>query len=132
VSPANPASPDPGPDPPTTLGFVESRAPSGLFPSPPPRPTFREPHPVRIGPLLTGAGVAAAWLLLIGLMATSARAYIWFTLAAATVAWACALVLVRFGDRGAAAGVALSTAVGVGVATGLVVQQWATTGWPLW
>jgi hypothetical protein len=87
---------------------------------------------VRIGSLLAGAGVAAAWLLLIGLMATSARSYIWFTLAAAIVAWACAMVLMRFGDRGAAAGVALSTSVGVAVAGGLVVQQWATTGWPLW
>ena len=87
---------------------------------------------MRIGSLLAGAGVAAAWLLLIGLMATSARSYIWFTLAAAIVAWACAMVLMRFGDRGVAAGVALSTSVGVAVAAGLVVQQWATTGWPLW
>ena len=132
MSLTNPASPDAGPDLPTTLDFVESRAPSGLFPSPPPRPTFREPHRVRIGSLLAGAGVAAAWLLLIGLMATSARSYIWFTLAAAIVAWACAMVLMRFGDRGVAAGVALSTSVGVAVAGGLVVQQWATTGWPLW
>jgi hypothetical protein len=70
--------------------------------------------------------------LLVGLLAASARAYIWFTLAAAILAWACAMVLVRYGDRGVAAGVAISTSVGVAVAGALVVQQWVTTGWPLW
>jgi hypothetical protein len=76
--------------------------------------------------------MAAAGLLLAGLLATSASAYIWITLGAAVVAWLCALALVRFGDRGAATGVALATALGVAVAVGLVVHQWVTVGWPLW
>jgi len=38
----------------------------------------------------------------------------------------------RFGDRGVAAGVAITTGMGVAVAAGLVVQRWLTVGWPLW
>ncbi len=82
--------------------------------------------------MLAGAGLTAAWLLLFGLLATSARAYIWMTLAAAAAAWLCAWVLMRFGDRGVAAGVAVTTGMGVAVAVGLVVQRWLTAGWPLW
>ena len=51
---------------------MEPRAPSGLCPSPPPRPAYREPHPVRVGAVLVGAGLTAAWLLVVGLFATSA------------------------------------------------------------
>lgn len=116
----------------TRLAVVEPRAPSGLFPSPPRRPTYREPHPVRVGAVLAGAGLTAAWLLVAGLVATSAEAYIWLTLGAAAVAWGSATVLLRLGDRGVAAGIALTTAFGVAVAMGLVVHQWVTTGWPLW
>jgi len=127
-----PASPGRVAGPATRLENVESRAPSGLFPSGPPRPTFREPHPVRVGALLSGAGLTAAWLLLLGLLATSARGYIWLTLTASVAAWLCALALMRFGDRGVAAGVAITTGMGVAVAAGLVVQRWLTVGWPLW
>jgi len=82
--------------------------------------------------LLSGAGLTAAWLLVLGLLATSARGYIWLTLTAAAAAWLCALALMRFGDRGVAAGVAITTGLGVAVAVGLVVQRWLTVGWPLW
>jgi hypothetical protein len=111
---------------------VEPRAPSGLFPSGPPRPTFREPHPVRVSAVLTGAGVAAAWMLLIGLLASGTRGYFWLTVTASLLASGGAALLVRFGDRGAAAGVAMATGVGLAVACGVVVQRWVTTGWPLW
>jgi hypothetical protein len=111
---------------------VDSRVPSGLFPSGPPRPTFREPHPVRVGAALAGAAVAAGWLLLVGLLAQTARGYFWLTTTAAIVATLVALVLVRYGDRGVAAGVAISTGVGLSAAAGLVVYEWVTTGWPLW
>ena len=114
------------------LTVVEPRAPSGLFPSPPPRPTYREPHPVRVGAVLAGAGLTAAWLLVGGLFATSAPGYIWLTLGAAAVAWGSAAALLRLGDRGVATGIALATAIGVAVAMGLAVHQWVTTGWPLW
>jgi hypothetical protein len=82
--------------------------------------------------LFAGAGVAGAWLLLFGMLATSASAYIWLTLVASVVAWVCALVLARFGDRGAAAGVAMMTSVGLVVAVGVLIEQWMAVGWPLW
>jgi hypothetical protein len=93
---------------------------------------FREPHPVRFGAVLTGAGATAAWLLLVGLLATSAPSYVWLTLAAVGVAWVVALLLLRFGDRGVATGVGLATSFGASVAVGLVLVRWMTTGWPLW
>ncbi len=111
---------------------VESRAPSGLFPSGPPRPTFREPHPVRPGAMLAGAGGAAAWLLMIGLLATSAAGYAWLTISGSVISGLVALVLVRYGDRGVAAGAAIATGFGLAVAMSVVVQRWITTGWPLW
>ena len=87
---------------------------------------------MRVSAVLTGAGVAAGWLLVAGLFSTTAMTYIWFTLTAALLAWGCAAVLMRFGDRGVATGVALATALGASVAVGLMVLQWVTTGWPLW
>jgi hypothetical protein len=111
---------------------LPSRAPSGLFPSGPHRPSFREPHPVRVGPVLAGAGIAALWLLLIGLLARSTGGYVWLTIVASIAAWICALLLARIGDRGAAVGVAIATGLGLAIAVGLVIQRWATTGWPLW
>jgi hypothetical protein len=111
---------------------VDTRAPSGLFPAGPPRPTFREPHPVRIGPTLAGAGLGALWQLLVGLLGTSVRGYIYLTLAASVVATLVAMVLMRFGDRGAATGVAISTGLGLSVAFAVVLQRWVMTGWPLW
>ncbi len=108
-------------------------APSGLFPSGPPRPRYREPHPVRLGALLAGIGAGAAWLLLPSLLARDLRGYAWITFLAGCAAWLASWLLTRIGDRGAAAGVAMSTAVGWAVATGLVAVRWAVTGdWPLW
>src|SRR5581483_11097303 len=96
------------------------RTPSGLMPSGPPRPIYREPLPVRLGPAAAGAASAALWMLLFGLLATTARSYAWLSFGAGAAAWLCAAVLARFGDRGVAVGVAVSAAVGVAVA-GVVV-----------
>jgi hypothetical protein len=82
--------------------------------------------------VFAGAGATAAWLLLVGLLATTIRSYIWLTLTAVGVAWAAAVLLLRFGDRGVAAGVGLATSVGASVAVALVVVRWVTVGWPLW
>jgi hypothetical protein len=87
---------------------------------------------VRVGPVLAGAGICALWLLLIGLLAHTAGGYVWLTLFASIVAWGCAFVLAKAGDRGAAVGVAMVTGLGLAVAVGLVVQRWIATGWPLW
>lgn len=111
---------------------MESRVPSGLFPSGPPRPTYREPHPVRLGAVVVGAGGAAAWLLILGLLATSLRGYLWVTLLASLVAWAGALLLVKYGDRGVAVGVAVATAIGMSIGFVLLIERWTSTGWPLW
>jgi hypothetical protein len=111
---------------------LPSRTPSGLFPSGPQRPTYREPHLVRTSAVVTGAAVTAAWLLLWGLLAATARGYIWFTIASGAAAWLAALGLSKHGDRGVAVGVALATGAGLAIAFGLVAVRWVTTGWPLW
>jgi hypothetical protein len=85
-----------------------------------------------MGPAWAGAGLGALWLLLIGLLATTVRGYVYLTLAASVVATLVALVLMRFGDRGAAAGVAVTTGIGLSVAFGVVLQRWVMSGWPLW
>ncbi|MEU5670494.1 hypothetical protein ACGF3C_05600 [Micromonospora sp. NPDC047762] len=126
------ARPEPGPD----FGAARPvpRTPSGLFPSgPPPRPTYREPHPVTGGGVAAGGGAAAGWLLLFGLLGTDVASYAWWTVFAGLLAWATALVLVRFGDRGVATGVAIVTAGGWSIAAAVVAVRWATSGdWPLW
>ncbi|GAA1797843.1 hypothetical protein GCM10009682_19380 [Luedemannella flava] len=109
-----------------------SRTPSGLFPSGPLRPAFREPHPVRVGAVLAGAGATAGWLLVSALLATSPRSFVWLVLGAAILAWLVAVLLTFVGDRGVAVGVALSAGAGVAIAIGLVVARWVTTGWFLW
>jgi hypothetical protein len=108
------------------------RAPGGLIPVGPPRPIYREPLPVRLGPVAAGTGIAGLWLLLFGLLASNARGYAWLTFGAGTVAWGAALVLARFGDRGVAVGVAVSTAIGVAIAGIVVTVAWSAGHWLLW
>jgi hypothetical protein len=117
------------PPPPPTSAI---REPSGLIPVGPPRPIYREPVPVRLGPVAAGAGAAGLWLLLFGLLATTARSYAWLTFGAGAVAWLVALVLARFGDRGVAVGVAVSTAIGAAIAGIVVIAAWAAGHWLLW
>jgi hypothetical protein len=111
-----------------------SRTPSGLFPSgPPPRPTYREPHPVHGSAVAAGFAGAGAWLLLFGLLGRSLVGYVWWTAIAGLVAWAVALALVVAGNRGAAAGIAMAAAVGLGIAAAVTAIRWAgTADWPLW
>ena len=109
------------------------RPPSGLFPAGPPRPRYREPHPVGAGAVLAGVGAGLVWLLLLGVLGTDLRGYAWWTLLAGALAWAVAAVLARFGDRGVAVGVAIITAVGWAVAAAAVTVRWMTTSdWPMW
>jgi hypothetical protein len=107
--------------------------PSGLFPIGPARPTYREPHPIRGAALAAGVSGAAAWLLLFGLLGRDLPGYAWWTIIAGGVAWLVALLLARLGDRGVAAGIAITTALGWAVAATAVAARWATTAdWPLW
>ena len=108
------------------------RAPGGLIPAGPPRPIYREPVPARLGPVAAGTGIAALWLLLFGLLATTARGYAWLTFGSGAVAWLAALALARYGDRGVAVGVAIGTAVGVAIAGIVVTVAWSSGHWLLW
>ena len=82
--------------------------------------------------MLAGAGVAALWLLVFGLLASSTAAYAWLTLAASLVAWGCGLALLRYGDRGAAVGIGLATGLGLAIAAAVVLENWIVDGWPMW
>jgi hypothetical protein len=108
------------------------RMPSGLFPSGPPRPIFREPFPVRAGAVTLGVVGGGLWMMLFGLLASTAAAYAWITIIAGLVAWLVCLLLARMGDRGAAAGVAISVAVGLSIAAIVVAVRWAGGDWILW
>jgi hypothetical protein len=112
---------------------IDSHPPSGLFPTGPPRASYREPHPVRAGGLLAGLAGGAGWLLLFTLLGSGLPSRVWWAVAAGGVAWLVAVGLARSGDRGVAVGVALATGAGWAVAAGLVALSWAITGdWPLW
>ncbi|HEY2950548.1 MAG TPA: hypothetical protein VGJ53_19480 [Micromonosporaceae bacterium] len=114
-------------------GDRPGRTPSGLFPSRTSRPTYREPHPVRGGTFTLGLLGGAVWILFFGLLGRDLRGYAIWTAFAGVVAWLVAGILVRYGDRGVAAGVAISTAVGLAAAAAAVATRWAGTGdWPLW
>ncbi len=97
-----------------------------------PRPIYREPAPARPGSVFLGAGAGALWMLLFGLLAHTARTYVWWTVAAGVAAWAAALVLVRLGDRGVAAGVAIASGLSVAIAFSVVMVQWIHGTWVLW
>lgn len=110
---------------------VRSALPSGLFPSGPQRPTFREPHPVRLPAALVGAALTLAWQVLVVSFATSLHGLYAAVVAAVLVAAAVAGLLLRFGDRGAAVGVGIAATVGGCVLTFVAVVRWVTFGWPL-
>ncbi len=108
---------------------ASSPAPPGL----PARPVYREPHPIGVAPLLSGMAAALLWFALFGSIGRDLVSYAWWTVAAAVSAWLVALVLTVLGDRGAAAGVAIISGIGLSVAMGLVANRWITTNdWPMW
>ena len=114
-------------------GLFPASPPSGLFPSGPPRPTFREPHPVRGSAVAAGLGAGALWMLVFGLLAGGLRAYAWWTALAAAMGWLVSLGLARYGDRGVAVGVAISTGLAMSIAAVAVAARWAASGdWPMW
>lgn len=83
--------------------------------------------------VLAGLAGATCWLVLFSLLGTGLPDQVWWTFAAGCVAWLAALLLVRYGDRGVAVGVAVVTGLGWAVAGGAVAVHWGFTGdWPLW
>ena len=116
---------------PPPAGWLPQRLP--VTPALPPRPVYREPHPVRLAPLLSGIGGTLVWFALFGTLGRDLAGYAWWTITAALSAWAVAIVLAVLGDRGVATGVALSAGVGLSTAMGMVAARWiATNDWPLW
>jgi hypothetical protein len=113
-------------------GDFAGRRPSGLFPDRS-RPTYREPHQAGGAPIAIGVLAGTVWMALLGVLGTSARSYLWWTVAAGVLGWAAALLLARLGDRGVAVGVALACAIGVAIGFVVVTLHWATDGyWLLW
>ena len=108
------------------------RIPSGLFPSGPPRPVFRESFAVHGGAVALGMVGGGLWMLLFGLLASDARGYAWISIIAGLVAWALSLTLAKIGDRGAAVGVAISVAVGLSIVAVVLATRWAGGDWLLW
>jgi hypothetical protein len=108
------------------------RMPSGLFPSGPPRPIYREPFPIRGGAVALGIVGGGLWMMLFGLLATNAGGYAWISIFAGLVAGGVALLLTRMGDRGAAVGLAMSAAVGLSIAAIVIGVRWAGGDWILW
>lgn len=103
------------------------------LPGQPARPVYRESHRIAAGPVLAGLGSTALWCALFGGLARDLATYAWWTLVAAVSAWAVALVLTRFGDRGVATGIALMSGLALSIASGAVAARWiATSNWPLW
>jgi hypothetical protein len=96
------------------------------------RPTYRELLPVSAGRAAIGVLAGTLWMGLFGLLATSARAYAWWTIIAAALAWPVLAVLTRFGDRGVAAGAAVSTGFGLAIAGLVVTLRWLGGEWLLW
>jgi hypothetical protein len=71
-------------------------------------------------------------MLLFGLLGRNARSYCWWTISAAAAAWLVSLILVRRGDRGIAAGVAISSGIGLAIAMSVVLARWIGGHWILW
>ncbi|WP_285686176.1 hypothetical protein [Actinoplanes sp. NBRC 103695] len=107
--------------------------PPGMLAGHPPRPVYREPHPIATAPLLSGMAAAMVWLAAFGFLGRDLAGYAWWTVVAAVTAWAVALILSVLGDRGVATGVAIVTGIGLSIAMGFVTYRWVTTlDWPLW
>lgn len=112
--------------------------------APPPRsvrPHWREPHPVRVGPVAAGSALCGLWVLVwllayakgTGEALPTGAGFAWVTLAASTIGAVAAALLARYGDRGAAVGVAAVAGTAAGV-TGLSCELYLllTGDWILW
>lgn len=124
-----------GPIGPTSWSSPEAHPPrSG-------RPRWREPHPVRVGPVAVGSVLSGLWVLLwllaysrsTGESLPTGAGFAWVTLAASTIGAVAAALLARYGDRGAAVGVAAVAGTAAGV-TGLSCELYLllTGDWILW
>jgi len=114
-----------------TPGQLPQHRSSGLFPAPT-RPTYREAYPAGAGAVALGILAGTVWMALLGVLGSTARGYVWWSVAAGCLGWLAAVALSRFGDRGVAVGVAIACAVGVAVSFVVVTIEWAQGNWLLW
>jgi hypothetical protein len=110
---------------------LPSPAPSGLFPTRT-RPTYREAYPASGWAIAIGVLAGTVWMALLGVLASSGRAYVWWTVAAGVLGGLVAAALARLGDRGVAVGVALACAIGVAISFIVVTVRWVNGDWLLW
>ncbi|KHD72793.1 hypothetical protein MB27_38430 [Actinoplanes utahensis] len=104
-----------------------------VFAALPPRPFYREPHPITTGAVISGLAATALWFALFGSLGDALGSYAWWTIGAAAVAWAVALLLAVLGDRGVAVGVAVASGFGLSIALFFVTLRWYhSLDWPLW
>lgn len=96
------------------------------------RPTYREPFPIRSAAVWAGIGTTSVWFMFFALLAWSVRSYAWLTIVAGVTAGLAAAILNRYGDRGVAVGIAVTSAVGVGIAGALVGVRYLVGDWILW
>jgi hypothetical protein len=88
---------------------------------------------VRSGRVLAGFAAGAGWTALFALLGSDLASHVWWTAVAGAAAWLAALALARYGDRGAAVGLAVAVAVAWVAGAGTVTLYWSVTGdWPLW
>jgi hypothetical protein len=107
--------------------------PPGYLVGLPPRPVYREPHPIGARQVLAGLAAGTLWLILFGSLGRDLASYAWWTILAAVSAWLVALVLTLIGDRGVALGVAVVSGLGLSIALGFVAARWIDTfDFPLW
>lgn len=97
------------------------------------RPSYREPHRSTSAGVFGGAVIAILWFVITAFLGTDLPSRLWVMLAASLVATGAAFLLARYGDRGAAAGVAAVSGAAVAV-VGLVVelQHLLYETWVLW
>lgn len=97
------------------------------------RPSYREPHRSTTAGVFAGAGITVVWFVITAFLGTDLPSRLWVMLAASLLATGAAVLLARYGDRGAAAGVAAVSGAAVAV-VGLVVewQQLLYETWVLW
>jgi uncharacterized membrane protein len=81
---------------------------------------------------MSGAGVAVLWFIVTALLGVDMVSTMWVMLVASAIATAAAFLLARYGDRGAAVGIAAVAGTALAV-VGLVVEWQALSGtWILW
>jgi hypothetical protein len=79
--------------------------------------------------MVIGVAAGSLWMLMWALMSTTATGFLQVMLCAGVTASGAAIGLARYGDRGAAAGVAIAAGGGLSLAGLVVIVNVATGTW---